>query len=106
MRVGSNVCYLFLLGWVDLDIFFLCVLANDQAIVDLHPWPDEESAKLFDFFEDIRSGNTLTHADDSSFIVPPKWSRVRLVLVENRLDHGSSLCFVHEFSPDTDECSR
>lgn len=69
MRMGSYVCYFFLLGWVDLDIFFFCVFADDQTVVNLHSWLDEESSKLFDFFEDVRSCNSLAHTDDGSFVV-------------------------------------
>lgn len=72
MRVCPYVCYFFLLGWVDFDVFFLCVLADHQAVVNLHSWPDEESAELLNFLEDVRSCNALAHADDGSFVVPPK----------------------------------
>lgn len=72
MGMGPYVCYFFLFGWVDFDVFVFCVLADDQTVVDLHSCSDEECSELLNFLEDVRSCNALTHADDCSFVVPPQ----------------------------------
>jgi hypothetical protein len=103
--MSADVSYFFLFGGIHLDVFLFSMLTYDKSIVNLGSGSNEEWPKFLDLLENVGSRNSLTHTDDGPFIVAAKRSLIGLVLVKLRLDECSSLSFIDQFSPQTEEGS-
>ena len=101
--MSSYIGHFLLLCRVYLQVFFFVVFSYYKTIVDWSARTNKKTAKFLELFEDVRSCYTFTHANDSSFWIPPQRTLVRFILMKTWFNKSSSLSLIEQFCPNTNE---